>query len=525
LYAPSGDVTSALRQLFERDVINDQEPYHFRVALMKQWISRFRRLEWVREELGDVARQWDKLEEQRRAEAPTARERARRWAAPVLAVLAVILILFSLWLSQSSTAEVEAARAKASTAEAMFKATQAAFNLELTEKQAALAAANARAAEAEASGNRLQADAARGTAAAQATEVQQLQTENTRVAAEGETAVAQAVLPTATDTLVPTDTPLPTETPTPLPPATPTLTATPLPTATPRLALAASLNGTIAYPAFEGETYNIYYGVVADGTSQLVRQRASQPAFNAEGSRIAFLSWSGEAGRGLVTVNVGGGREILVSPAPEDKLPTWSPDGRTILFFTRRSGDRTSQVYRTQADTAGFPESQQFMTEGEYPSWIASGQIVFRAKGRNGIGLRLAPPSLDKPLPLTDRDEDTAPALSPNGQTVAFMSRRDGNWEIYTVSADGSNLTRLTDDPAQDGLPTWSPDGKAIAFVSNTGGQWAIWAITPTGRELQKILTMRGSPDGRVFFDQANSTGWTEERISWTAWERGGSSN
>jgi TolB protein len=96
------------------------------------------------------------------------------------------------------------------------------------------------------------------------------------------------------------------------------------------------------------------------------------------------------------------------------------------------------------------------------------------------------------------------------------MSRRDGNWEIYTIKADGSNLTRLTDDPAMDGLPTWSPDGRAIAFASNSGGEWAIWAITPDGRERQQILSMRASPDGRVFFDQANSFGWTEERLSWT---------
>ncbi|MBI1879833.1 MAG: PD40 domain-containing protein [Chloroflexi bacterium] len=521
LYPASGDVVAGLRQLFERDVINDQEPYNFRVALMRQWISKFRRLEWVREELGDVAKQWEKLEEQRRAQAPTPREQARRWAGPVLAVVAMVLILFSLWLSQSSTAQVEEARAMATTAAAQLEVTRAAINKQLEEKQAALDAANDRAAELEASGNRLQAEAAHATANAQATEVQRLQAENTRVAVEAETAVAQAALPTATDTLFSTETPTPvpsatpTFVPTPLPTNTPTPIPTPLPTNTPRPSLAALLGGTIAYPAFEGETYNLYYGDVATGASQLIRQGASQPAFSADGSQIAFISWSGGPGRGLVTANSSGGREILVSPAPEDKLPTWSPDGRTILFFTQRSGDRASQLYWTQPDVPGRPETQQFITEGEYPTWGADGQVVFRAKGRTGVGLRLAPASLANPLPLTDRDEDTAPALAPDGQTIAFMSRRDGNWEIYTVNADGSHLTCLTDDLAMDGLPTWSPDGRAIAFVSNTGGEWAIWAITPNGRERQQLLPMRASPNGQVFFDQANSKGWTEERISW----------
>lgn len=523
LYPPSGDVTSGLRQLFERDVINDQEPYNFRVALMQQWISKFRRLEWVREELGPVAREWERLEEQRRAQAPTTRERARRWAAPVLAVLLVGVLIEAYILRQQSTAALAQAEARRGTEVAQLiqaNSTQAA------ESQLLLAAASTKAAEAVQRGDNAQASAARATANALAALNEALAATATRAAAARATSIFQieaaaaqpepptptVVAPTAIPTDTPTPTPLPTATASPTPAPTATATATP----TPKSFLAASIRGTIAYPAFEGETYNLYFGNLADGSSQLIRQGASQPAFSPDGSRIAFISWSGGAGRGLVTANRSGGNEILVSPALEDKLPTWSPDGRTILFFTRRAGNRASQMYLTQSDAPGIPENQKFMAEGEYPTWGADGQVVFRAKGQTGVGLRLAGAALDNPLALTDRDEDTAPALAPDGQTVAFMSRRDGNWEIYTIKADGSNLTRLTDDPAMDGLPTWSPDGRAIAFASNTGGNWAIWAITPDGREQKQILPMRASPDGRVFFDQANSTGWTEERISWT---------
>ncbi len=71
-------MSPAASQLFERDVINDQSRANFRVELMQHWISKFRRLEWVREELGDVAREWERIEEQRRAQAPTTRERVPR---------------------------------------------------------------------------------------------------------------------------------------------------------------------------------------------------------------------------------------------------------------------------------------------------------------------------------------------------------------------------------------------------------------------------------------------------------------
>src|SRR5829696_2723076 len=53
----------------------------------------------------------------------------------------------------------------------------------------------------------------------------------------------------------------------------------------------------------------------------------------------------------------------------------------------------------------------------------------------------------------------------PNGQ-IAFVSLTDGNDDIYIMNADGSGLTRLTDDPADDFNPSWSPDGEKIAFGS-----------------------------------------------------------
>lgn len=521
LYPASGDVTSGLRRLFERDVINDQEPYLFRVTLMQQWISKFRRLEWVREELGEVAREWERIEEQRRAQAPTARESALRWAAPVLAVLLILVLIGGVILRRQSTAALEAAEARRATEVAQLiqaNSTQAA------ESQALLIAASTKAAEAVQRGDNEQAAAARSTAKALTALNQALEATAVSAALVKATALAQIAAltaATATPEIVappPSDTPLPTATPTPVPTATstPSPTSTATSTVTPRAVLANSLQGIIAYPAFGDGTYNLYFGDVSTGQSRFFRQAASQPAFNAQGTRIAFLSWAGGS-RGLVTASLDGSNEILISTAPEDKLPTWSPDGRIILFFTRRAGDRASELYQTAADSLfRRAEDQRYLGEGEYPTWSENDQVAFRAKGRNGIGLRLASASLNDIVTITDRDDDTAPAISSDGQQLVFMSRRDGNWEIYLSNADGTGLFRLTDDPAQDGLPTWSPDGRAIAYVSNTGGEWAIWAVTLNGQERRKIITMAGSPEGRVFFDVANSTGWTEERISWT---------
>lgn len=68
---------------------------------------------------------------------------------------------------------------------------------------------------------------------------------------------------------------------------------------------------------------------------------------------------------------------------------------------------------------------------------------------------------------------------------IAFVSRHDRNRdEIYLINADGSDLTRLTDDPASDSLPAWSPDGRQMAFSSDRNGNSNIYVINADGSDL-----------------------------------------
>ena len=103
---------------------------------------------------------------------------------------------------------------------------------------------------------------------------------------------------------------------------------------------------------------------------------------------------------------------------------------------------------------------------------------------------------------------------------IAFASLRDENWEIYVMNADGSGLTRLTDDPANDVAPTWSPDARRIAFASNRAGNFDIYVMNAdgvfdeVGSEVTQLTTHTGddfaprwSPDGRklVFYSERDS--------------------
>lgn len=311
--------------------------------------------------------------------------------------------------------------------------------------------------------------------------------------------------------------------------ATPTATLTPSPVpATPRPATAAptpltltgpalipdqTLTGVIAYPVFNGTDYDLYLGQVDGSGTRLFRSKASQPAFSPDGTRIAFHSWELDT-RGLMTMDLSGANLSLVTAYVEDQLPSWSADSSTIIFLTRRSGGRQSRLY--QVASSGDRGEVLLLGEGEYPTVGLNDRLVFKGWGNTGFGLQLTSLATDTPQAITEFETDTAPALSPDGQKIAFMSRRDGNWEIYTANIDGSSLHRLTQNPARDGLPTWSPDGQALAFVSNRDGAWAIWAMTPAGQDQRRLWMMEGSLDGFVGTDRYASRGWTEERINWT---------
>ena len=89
---------------------------------------------------------------------------------------------------------------------------------------------------------------------------------------------------------------------------------------------------------------------------------------------------------------------------------------------------------------------------------------------------------------------DRAPAWSPNCQRIAFTTDRDGNREIYVMNPDGSGLVRLTQHPADDGFPSWSPDGSRIAFSSDRDGNENVYVMKADGSG-QTRLTHESSDD------------------------------
>tara|TARA_Y100000590_G_scaffold233156_1_gene262642 strand:+ start:35647 stop:36654 length:1008 start_codon:yes stop_codon:yes gene_type:complete len=76
---------------------------------------------------------------------------------------------------------------------------------------------------------------------------------------------------------------------------------------------------------------------------------------------------------------------------------------------------------------------------------------------------------------------DSHPSWSSKDSRIVFSSDRDGDREIFVVDSDGSNIEQLTDNQYTDHMPAWSPDGSKIAFVSDREDRPTLWVMESDG--------------------------------------------
>jgi len=112
-------------------------------------------------------------------------------------------------------------------------------------------------------------------------------------------------------------------------------------------------------------------------------------------------------------------------------------------------------------------------------------------------------------------NDDTTVTPSNDG-LIAFTSHRDGNWDIYTMRADGSDIQQLTNDRTSNEHPMWSPDGLEIVFHSIDGTQ-DIFVIGVNDSSIVQLTYDAGkdenpawSPDGSRIIFTSNRSGNTE---------------
>jgi len=197
----------------------------------------------------------------------------------------------------------------------------------------------------------------------------------------------------------------------------------------------------------------------------------------------------------LTAIESGESRQ-LTDGAHWDRSPTWSPDSRELYFVSDRAG--TSELWRLVIDADGRPEgAPRQLTSGiemTQAALSASGEALAYTRDRNVRNVFRAPILPDRAATWADVAQLTfdeadfeSVDVSRDGRLL-LSSDRSGNWDIWTMPAEGGDLRQLTTDPGLDAGPRWKPDGSEVAFYSARTGHREIW-ILPVGGGPPRQLT------------------------------------
>jgi TolB protein len=307
------------------------------------------------------------------------------------------------------------------------------------------------------------------------------------------------------------------------PPAEPT----PVPAAQPEPTQPTAPSGKILFQTTIGGTF---YSIHADGSNLQPLTDGVDPIWSPDGSQIAFTRWREPRGLWIANADGSNewrafdasharwpswspdGQEILFSR----KTGAGRQDETEFCFRGLCFTFPAHPHWRPGILRPGDGSFRELLSSeiAHAPMWSPDASAIVYDDIQ---GLRIQ--NMDKSVyyMITTDPRDTGPAWAPDGRRVAFTRWQHDHWEVYVVDDSGQNLARLTTTPAKpDGkvgnsaAPAWAPDGQYIAFLTDRSGQWEIW-----------LMRADGSAQKPMFQDQLGGlpieyTFQSERAISWT---------
>jgi TolB protein len=212
----------------------------------------------------------------------------------------------------------------------------------------------------------------------------------------------------------------------------------------------------ITYMSYEGGQPQVYLLQIETGQRELVGNFPGMtfaPRFSPDGQRIIMSLLRQDGNSNIYTMDLRNRTTTRLTDSNAiDTSPSYSPDGRQVVFTSDRGG--RAQIYRMNAD--GTDTQRISFGDGSY----------------------------------------STPVWSPRGDLIAFTKQSGGQFQIGVMRTDGSGERILSSGFLQEG-PTWAPNGRVIMFFREPSGAAGpnLHSIDLTGRNEQSIPTPNFASD------------------------------
>lgn len=177
---------------------------------------------------------------------------------------------------------------------------------------------------------------------------------------------------------------------------------------------------------------------------------ATDPAFSADGSRVAYVSSSpGNAEIYVMNADGTSPTRLTIEPAADGR-PVFMPDGQTLLFHSARTAGK-QQIWSVNVDGTGLTQ-------------------------------------------ITRDSVNFAPTVSPDGQSIAYVSLRDKNYDIWLMARDGSNQRRFTPTPqVRESEPRFLRDGTLAYLVERREGNRTVQQVVRADLVTGSVTPLTGT--------------------------------
>jgi Tol biopolymer transport system component len=198
--------------------------------------------------------------------------------------------------------------------------------------------------------------------------------------------------------------------------------------------------------------------------------------------------------------------------APQVDVLLYDARKREVIRNLTKGFDRSDfQYFIAQELTLGRKMGRDisFSPDGDRVAFF-----VRRERGRSLVLLNVLNGKIEKVLDM-DVEQQTSPAFSADGRTVAFGGHRGGQFDIFTIELESGVVRNLTSDAIFDAAPVYSPDGKSLVMTSVVGGYAKLFRVD-LDRPSERFPLTQGetnetdatySPDGKRLYYTSDRTG------------------